>query len=128
MVSLKMILLIYHSNGFLIQVGIISLFDQRFILNNLASIADRSNVTDETYWQGSQLPEFSDVKIFIDSLLISYQRNNKTIEWNIERDVIQCTSYRIDVLFRKREKRMFMEINHLFAFLQIRDHRWLPQY
>lgn len=69
----------------------------------LASIVDRSNVTNTNYQEGSQLPEFSDVKIFIDSLLISYQKN-RTIHWNIERELIRCTTYRMDILFGRREE------------------------
>ncbi|CAF4225646.1 unnamed protein product, partial [Rotaria sordida] len=40
---------------------------------------DRSNVTGSDNQEGSELPEFTDVKMFIDSLLIDYQ-TNKTIE------------------------------------------------
>lgn len=69
----------------------------------LASIADRSNLTNINYRRGSQLPEFSDVKIFIDSLLISYQKNT-TISWNIQREVIRCTKYRMDILFGRKER------------------------
>ncbi|CAM4800916.1 unnamed protein product [Rotaria magnacalcarata] len=60
-------------------------------------IADRSNVTDRKEKKGS---EFTDVKIFIDSLLIGYQ-TNKTIEFEIERSPMTCTPIRRDSIFIK---------------------------
>ncbi|CAF3577194.1 unnamed protein product [Rotaria sp. Silwood2] len=53
-------------------------------------IADRSNVMDSNNKEGSELPEFTDIKIFIDSLLIGYQ-TNKTIEFEIERNPMNET-------------------------------------
>ena len=61
-------------------------------------IADRSNVTDRKEKKGSELPEFTDVTIFIDSLLIGYQ-TNKTIEFEIERSPMTCTPIRRDSIF-----------------------------
>ncbi|CAF4093815.1 unnamed protein product, partial [Adineta steineri] len=61
-------------------------------------IPDRSNVTDKNNREGSELPEFSDVKMFIDSLLIGYQ-TNRTIEFKLERKAMICTPFRRDVLF-----------------------------
>ncbi|CAF0941667.1 unnamed protein product [Adineta steineri] len=61
-------------------------------------IPDRSNVTDNNNEEGSQLPEFSDVKMFIDSLLIGYQ-TNRSIEFELERKAMICTPYRRDALF-----------------------------
>ena len=61
-------------------------------------IADRSNVTDRKEKKGSELPEFTGVKIFIDSLLIGYQ-TNKTIEFELERNPMICTPVRRDSIF-----------------------------
>ncbi|CAF4810977.1 unnamed protein product, partial [Rotaria sp. Silwood2] len=48
--------------------------------------------------EGSELPEFTDVKMFIDSLLIGYQ-TNKTIEFELERSPMICTPVRRDSIF-----------------------------
>ncbi|CAF4052910.1 unnamed protein product [Adineta steineri] len=61
-------------------------------------IPDRSNVTNNNIKEGSELPEFSDVKMFIDSLLIGYQ-TNRSIEFELERKAMICTPYRRDALF-----------------------------
>ncbi|CAF3806236.1 unnamed protein product [Adineta steineri] len=64
-------------------------------------IPDRSSLIDfsNTYnFEDSGLPEFSDVKMFIDSLLIGYQ-TNKNIEFELQREPIICTPYREDLLF-----------------------------
>ncbi|CAF1011366.1 unnamed protein product [Rotaria sordida] len=61
-------------------------------------IPDRSNVTGSDNQEGSELPEFTDVKMFIDSLLIDYQIN-KTIEFELERSPITCTPVRRDSIF-----------------------------
>ncbi|CAF4673197.1 unnamed protein product, partial [Rotaria sp. Silwood2] len=72
---------------------------QRIInVHCLALIADRSNVMDSNNKEGSELPEFTDIKIFIDSLLIGYQ-TNKTIEFEIERNPMICTPIRRDSIF-----------------------------
>ncbi|CAF2053123.1 unnamed protein product [Rotaria magnacalcarata] len=71
-------------------------------------IADRSNVTDRKEKKGS---EFTDVKIFIDSLLIGYQ-TNKTIEFEIERSPMTCTPIRRDSIFS--EYGIPLEWNFLF--------------
>ncbi|CAM4906302.1 unnamed protein product [Rotaria socialis] len=64
-------------------------------------IADRSNVTDDNNAAGSELPEFTDVKLFIDSLLIGYQ-TNRAIEFEIERDAMICTPIRRDAIFESQ--------------------------
>ncbi|CAF3526948.1 unnamed protein product [Rotaria sp. Silwood1] len=61
-------------------------------------IPDRSNITDSDNREGSELPEFTDVKMFIDSLLIDYQ-TNKTVEFELERSPMTCTPIRRDSLF-----------------------------
>ncbi|CAF0858674.1 unnamed protein product [Adineta steineri] len=62
------------------------------------SIPDRSNVTDNNDEEGSKLPEFSDVKMFIDSLLIGYQ-TNRSIEFELQRKPMVYTPYRQDLIF-----------------------------
>ncbi|CAF4218000.1 unnamed protein product, partial [Adineta steineri] len=47
---------------------------------------------------GSRLPEFSDVKMFIDALLIGYQ-TNRNITFELQRAPITCTPYRRDFIF-----------------------------
>ncbi|CAF1239735.1 unnamed protein product [Adineta ricciae] len=61
-------------------------------------VADRSNVTDKNKNEGSELPEFIDVKMFIDSLLMSYQ-TGKTIDLELERAPMRCTPFRRDFIF-----------------------------
>ncbi|CAF1113916.1 unnamed protein product [Adineta steineri] len=63
-------------------------------------IRDRSKTYDSysASFEDLRLPEFSDVKIFIDSLLIGYQ-TNRNIEFEIQRKPITCTPYRQDLLF-----------------------------
>jgi hypothetical protein len=93
-----MIWLICHLYHFCIQVNNIfsNLIIQKLIY--LAFTADRSNVTDRNNNEGSELPEFTDVKIFIDSLLIGYQTNT-TIKLELERKSMTCTPYRRDFIF-----------------------------
>lgn len=69
-------------------------------INHLAFIADRSNVTNSKSEEGSELPEFTDVKIFIDSLLMQYQ-TDEVIELELERKVMTCTTIRRDSIFGK---------------------------
>lgn len=104
MLRSKMIQLIFRLFGFCIQVNNFCFF---FLENirfefNLGFIADRSNVKDSNDYEGSELPEFVDVKMFIDSLLIDYQ-TGKPIEFEIERTPMRCTSYRQDFIFGKRK-------------------------
>ncbi|UJR08477.1 hypothetical protein I4U23_012744 [Adineta vaga] len=61
-------------------------------------IADRANVTDSKKAEGSELPEFIDVKMFIDSLLMAYQ-TGKTVDLELERSPMRCTPFRRDFLF-----------------------------
>ncbi|CAF3912977.1 unnamed protein product, partial [Adineta steineri] len=66
-------------------------------------IPDRSNLIDFSNiydFKDSRLPDFSVVKMFIDSLLIGYQTNRNT-EFEIQRTPIACTPYRQDYLFSK---------------------------
>ncbi|CAF5089635.1 unnamed protein product, partial [Rotaria sp. Silwood1] len=61
--------------------------------------ADRSDIMDDNNKaQGSKLPAFTDVKIFIDSLLIGYQTNTN-IEYELERTPMICTSFRRNLIF-----------------------------
>jgi hypothetical protein len=62
-----------------------------------AYIADRSNVTDTDKYNGSELPEFSDVKMFVDSLLVSYQ-TRVDIGFELERTAMIYTPYRRDFI------------------------------
>ncbi|CAF3166386.1 unnamed protein product [Rotaria sp. Silwood2] len=64
-------------------------------------IADRSDIMDNNKDQGSKLPAFTDVKIFIDSLLIGYQTNTN-IEYELERTPMICTSFRRNLIFESR--------------------------
>ena len=61
-------------------------------------LSDRSNRTDKNGKAGSELPEFTDVKIFIDSLLMEYQ-TNRPIRMEVERTAMACTAFRADYLF-----------------------------
>ncbi len=62
-------------------------------LNYLALIPDRSDIMNNTKDQGSKLPAFTDVKMFIDSLLIGYQTNTN-IEYELERTPMILTPFR----------------------------------
>jgi hypothetical protein len=44
------------------------------------------------------LPQFSDVKMFVDALIIEYQAN-RTIEYELERNVMACTPFHADYLY-----------------------------
>ncbi|CAF1308472.1 unnamed protein product [Rotaria magnacalcarata] len=73
--------------------------DRSFIsYKHPAYIADRSNITDGNGEKGSELPEFTDVKMFVDSLLMEYQ-TNRQIHFELERNLMTCTPYRNDLLF-----------------------------
>ncbi|CAF1375172.1 unnamed protein product, partial [Rotaria sordida] len=61
-------------------------------------ISDRSNTTDNNAIKGSELPEFTDVKMFVDSLLMEYQTNHQ-IQFELERNLMTCTPFRNDYLF-----------------------------
>ncbi|CAF1488368.1 unnamed protein product [Adineta steineri] len=76
-------------------------------------IPDRSNTFNSYsfYYEDTKLPEFSDVKMFIDSLLIGYQ-TNRNIEFELQRKPIICTPYRRDFLFESG--RVLVGISVLF--------------
>ncbi|CAF4083873.1 unnamed protein product [Adineta steineri] len=76
-------------------------------------IPDRSNTFNSysSYYEDTKLPEFSDVKMFIDSLLIGYQ-TNRNIEFELQRKPIICTPYRRDFLFESG--RVLVGISVLF--------------
>ncbi|CAF4193173.1 unnamed protein product, partial [Adineta steineri] len=65
-------------------------------------IPDRSNIigsySNNSEYLSLRLPEFSDVKMFIDALLIGYQ-TNRNITFELQRTPITCTPYRQDYLF-----------------------------
>ncbi|UJR37764.1 hypothetical protein I4U23_030457 [Adineta vaga] len=61
-------------------------------------ISDRTNATDLDAKDGSELPEFTDVKIFVDSLLMEYQ-STRSIQYELERNLMTCTPYRKDYLY-----------------------------
>ncbi|CAF3666934.1 unnamed protein product [Rotaria sp. Silwood1] len=61
-------------------------------------IPDRSNSTDSNGNKGSELPEFTDIKMFVDSLIMEYQ-TNRQIQFELERNLLSCTSFRNDYLF-----------------------------
>ncbi|CAF4589424.1 unnamed protein product [Rotaria sp. Silwood1] len=66
---------------------------------NLACyISDRSNITDNNGNKGSELPEFTDVKMFVDLLLMEYQ-TNRQIHFELQRNLMICTPFRNDLLF-----------------------------
>lgn len=63
-------------------------------------IPDRSNVTDDNNGQeGSLLPPFTDVKMFVDSLLIEFKTNTTGVGYEIERNLMTCTPFRDDYLY-----------------------------
>ncbi|CAF3818339.1 unnamed protein product [Rotaria sp. Silwood1] len=64
----------------------------------LGYISDRSNITDNNGNKGSELPEFTDVKMFVDSLLMEYQ-TNRQIHFELQRNLMICTPFRNDLLF-----------------------------
>ncbi|CAF3720568.1 unnamed protein product, partial [Rotaria sordida] len=61
-------------------------------------ITDRSDIMNNNKDQWSKLPAFTDVKIFIDSLLIGYQTNTN-IEYELERTLMICTPFRRNLIF-----------------------------
>ncbi len=52
------------------------------------------------------MPEFADVKLFVDTLLMEYQ-SNRSIQYELQRNLMACTPYRDDYLFSK----IFLLIN-----------------
>ena len=66
----------------------------------LAVIGDRSNVPSSRDSRESELPEFTNVKIFVDSLLVGYQ-SNRSIRMELERKAMTCTAFRNDLLFSR---------------------------
>lgn len=95
--------LLYHTN---IQVQrrdfLAAVFLIHYYFKNLGYISDRSNSTDSNSIRGSELPQFSDVKIFVDSLLMEYQTDRR-IQYELERNLMTCTPYRTDYLFSKMQ-------------------------
>jgi hypothetical protein len=67
-------------------------------LKCLGTTPDRSNTTDNKGDYGSELPEFTDVKMFVDSLLVQYQ-TDRQFEFVLERNLMTCTPYHNDYLF-----------------------------
>lgn len=62
--------------------------------------------------EGSEVPEFTDVKMFVDSLLMEYQ-TNRSIQYELERNLMTCSPYRDDVLYSKsigRQKERFSKM------------------
>ena len=78
-------------------------------------ISDRSNMTNQNKIEGSEFPEFTDVKIFLDSLLISYQ-SNRSIDVEVKRRPMTCTPFRRD--FINGESQTSMRILIELDFLQ----------
>jgi len=70
--------------------------------------------------EGSELPEFSDVKIFIDSLLVYYQ-TDRNVTFEIERSPMRCTPYHRDFMFGKKT------IN-IGVILSLDFRRWISCY
>ncbi|CAF1314882.1 unnamed protein product [Rotaria sordida] len=68
--------------------------------NHPTQISDRSNSTPHRSDERYEWPEFADIKIFVDSLLISYQTNND-VKLELERKPISCTPYRSDVIYSR---------------------------
>lgn len=48
--------------------------------------------------EGTNLPQFTDVKMLVDSLLIEYQ-TNRTMHYEFERNAMICAPYRADYLY-----------------------------
>ncbi|CAF2516694.1 unnamed protein product [Rotaria sp. Silwood2] len=61
-------------------------------------VSDRSNATDNNGMNGSELPEFTDIKMFVDSLLMEFQ-TNRQVQFELERNLMTCTPFRNDFLF-----------------------------
>jgi hypothetical protein len=97
----------YHSN---IQVHKQSFsFSDNHHFKYIDVVPDRSNATDNTGKEGSELPEFTNIKMFIDFLLMEYQ-TDRQIEYEIQRNLMSCTPYRDDFLFSKIKKNMYILI------------------
>lgn len=74
--------------------------------------------------EGSELPEFSDVKMFIDVLLMEYQ-TNRPIEYQLERNLMTCTPFRDDFLFSNIWKKKYKsQISYFFIFSNSIKSRW----
>jgi hypothetical protein len=76
-------------------------------------LPDRSNSTDRNGNAGSELPEFTDIKMFVDSLLMEYQ-TNRAIQYELERNLMTCAPYRNDFLFSKIKTTNFLISNSIF--------------
>ena len=100
--------------------SILYLIDE-ILTSCLGVIPDRSNVTGSSSFgiaqhsKGSELPQFSEVKMFIDMILISYY-TNRTVDYEIERNLMTCTPFREDYLFSKSMKTGPMRIKLSFHF------------
>ncbi|CAF1358637.1 unnamed protein product [Didymodactylos carnosus] len=89
-------------------------------------IEDRSNKTYKTLNGGknfTEFPQFSNIKLFIDTLLISYQTGKKNLTIELERNVMKCTKYRKDVLYTSKTTAftiiilVFIDIVFLIPFI-----------
>lgn len=87
-------------------------------MKSLGYIQDRSNITNNYDHKGSELPEFTDVKMFVDSLLMGYQ-TNRQIQFELERNLMTCTPFRADYLFSKINKTYSPLHNPLFFIFSI---------
>ena len=92
---------IYHSSLISTRVNIA----ERFLCfadrsKSLGVISDRANISDPRGKEGSKLPQFTDVKMLVDSLLIKYQ-TNRSFHYEFERTAMSCTPYRTDSLYSK---------------------------
>jgi len=110
------ILSIHHSYHSSIQVHKKSFsFFENHHFKCLDVISDRSNATDNNGKEGSELPEFTNIKMFVDFLLMEYQ-TNRQIEYELERNLMSCTPYRNDFLFSKI-RNIYFHIQFYILFL-----------
>jgi hypothetical protein len=79
---------------------IIFSFSDTYFSKYLGIIPDRSNTTDSKGDHGSELPQFTDIKMFVDSLLVKYQTNH-SLQFELERKLMTCAPFHDDYLFSK---------------------------
>ena len=77
-----------------------SFFLQKYPWKYLGIIPDRSNTTDSSGNDGSKLPEFTDVKMFVDALLVKYQTDHQ-FNFELERNLMTCTPFHNDYFYSK---------------------------
>ena len=72
-------------------------------------------MSDRKGQEGTQLPQFTDVKMLVDSLLIEYQ-TNRTMHYEFERNAMICAPYRADYLYSECISSVKTSLNLLRLF------------